>query len=56
MLLEQVTPELEIEMLWLTRMLYTHKHSEFSTPGELLIFVEKLRSLSGGKPVGIKLY
>ena len=32
-----------------------HKHSEFSTPGELLIFVEKLRSLSGGKPVGIKL-
>ena len=32
-----------------------HKHSEFSSPGELLKFVEKLRSLSGGKPVGIKL-
>ena len=32
-----------------------HKHSEFSTPGELLKFAEKLRKLSGGKPVGIKL-
>ena len=32
-----------------------HKHSEFSTPGELLDFAEKLRHLSGGKPVGIKL-
>ncbi len=32
-----------------------HKHSEFSTPGELLKFVAKLRELSGGKPVGIKL-
>jgi len=30
-------------------------HSEFSTPNELLAFVEKLRHLSGGKPVGIKL-
>ena len=30
-------------------------HSEFSTPNELLAFVEKLRDLSGGKPVGIKL-
>ena len=32
-----------------------HKHSEFSTPGELLEFVNKLRDLSEGKPVGIKL-
>ena len=32
-----------------------HKHSEFSTPNELLKFVKKLRDLSGGKPVGIKL-
>jgi len=31
------------------------KHSEFSTPDELLNFVENLRELSGGKPVGIKL-
>ena len=31
------------------------KHSEFSNPDELLDFVEKLRDLSGGKPVGIKL-
>ena len=32
-----------------------HKHSEFSTPGELLGFAQKLRKLSGDKPVGIKL-
>ena len=32
-----------------------HKHSEFSTPGELLKFAERLRKFSGGKPVGIKL-
>lgn len=30
-------------------------HSAFSTPLELLEFVEKLRELSGGKPVGFKL-
>ncbi len=30
-------------------------HSEFSTPNDLLKFVTKLRGLSGGKPVGIKL-
>ncbi|MDC3003349.1 FMN-binding glutamate synthase family protein [Paracoccaceae bacterium] len=32
-----------------------HKHSEFSTPAELLTFADKLRNLSNGKPVGIKL-
>jgi glutamate synthase domain-containing protein 2 len=31
------------------------RHSAFSTPPELLAFVVKLRELSGGKPVGIKL-
>ena len=31
------------------------KHKEFSNPIELLNFVEKLRKLSGGKPVGIKM-
>ena len=31
------------------------RHSAFSTPVELLEFVVKLRQLSGGKPVGIKL-
>jgi glutamate synthase domain-containing protein 2 len=31
------------------------RHSAFSTPPELLAFVAKLRQLSGGKPVGIKL-
>lgn len=30
-------------------------HSAFSTPLEMLGFIEKLRELSGGKPVGIKL-
>ena len=30
-------------------------HSAFSTPRELLQFVERLRQLSGGKPVGFKL-
>jgi glutamate synthase domain-containing protein 2 len=30
-------------------------HSEFSTPIELLEFVERLRNLSGGKPTGFKL-
>ena len=30
-------------------------HSAFSTPVELLQFVERLRQLSGGKPVGFKL-
>lgn len=31
------------------------KHSEFSTPVELLQFVTRLRELSGGKPTGFKL-
>ena len=30
-------------------------HSSFSTPLELMQFVQKLRELSGGKPVGMKL-
>lgn len=30
-------------------------HSTFSTPVELLQFIQKLRDLSGGKPVGFKL-
>jgi glutamate synthase domain-containing protein 2 len=31
------------------------KHSAFATPKELLQFIQKLRDLSGGKPVGFKL-
>lgn len=31
------------------------RHSEFSTPRQLMEFVERLRNLSGGKPVGFKL-
>ncbi|MBI1769135.1 MAG: FMN-binding glutamate synthase family protein [Bacteroidetes bacterium] len=30
-------------------------HSAFSTPIELIKFIEKLRTLSGGKPIGFKL-
>jgi glutamate synthase domain-containing protein 2 len=30
-------------------------HSAFSTPLEMMAFIEKLRQLSGGKPVGFKL-
>ena len=31
------------------------RHSEFSTPLEMLQFIQRLRTLSGGKPTGIKL-
>ncbi|HGW4399602.1 TPA: FMN-binding glutamate synthase family protein [Acinetobacter nosocomialis] len=31
------------------------KHSSFSTPIEMIHFLQKLRTLSGGKPVGFKL-
>ena len=30
-------------------------HSAFSTPHELVLFIDKLRTLSGGKPTGFKL-
>lgn len=30
-------------------------HSAFSTPREMILFIQKLRELSGGKPVGFKL-
>lgn len=30
-------------------------HSAFSTPGEMILFISKLRQLSGGKPIGFKL-
>jgi glutamate synthase domain-containing protein 2 len=30
-------------------------HSAFSTPTELILFIKRLRDLSGGKPVGFKL-
>jgi glutamate synthase domain-containing protein 2 len=31
------------------------RHSEFSTPIELMSFITRLRDMSGGKPVGLKL-
>ncbi len=30
-------------------------HSAFSTPVEMMLFIQKLRELSGGKPIGFKL-
>ncbi len=30
-------------------------HSSFSTPKEMMLFIQKMRELSGGKPVGFKL-
>jgi glutamate synthase domain-containing protein 2 len=30
-------------------------HSAFSTPREMILFIQKMRELSGGKPVGFKL-
>ncbi|MBX2861645.1 MAG: FMN-binding glutamate synthase family protein [Vampirovibrio sp.] len=38
-----------------TRVKLSPGHSEFSTPKELVEFIDKLRTLSGGKPVGIKM-
>ena len=38
-----------------TDVISPHSHSEFGTPTELLKFAERLRNLSCGKPVGIKL-
>jgi glutamate synthase domain-containing protein 2 len=31
------------------------RHAEFQTPAEMLAFIDRLRALSGGKPVGVKL-
>lgn len=31
------------------------KHSAFNSPIEMMLFVQKLRELSGGKPIGLKL-
>lgn len=38
-----------------TRVLSPPRHSAFSSPKGLLEFIQKLRELSGGKPVGFKL-
>lgn len=54
---QKVTPE--IARIRLVKegfdVLSPPSHSAFSTPLELMDFVKKLRTLSGGKPVGIKL-
>lgn len=38
-----------------TKVLSPSRHKEFSNPKEMIQFIEKLRQLSEGKPVGIKL-
>ena len=57
LLAPKVTPEIAetrgVEAY--TDVISPHSHSEFTSPFELLKFAEKLRDLSGGKPVGIKL-
>ncbi|WP_188625200.1 FMN-binding glutamate synthase family protein [Pedobacter quisquiliarum] len=54
---QKVTPE--IARIRLVKegfdVLSPPSHAAFSTPLELMDFVKKLRTLSGGKPVGIKL-
>ena len=44
-----------VEKLILSIQLQHFKNSTFSNPIELLNFVKKLRDLSGGKPIGIKI-
>lgn len=38
-----------------TRVVSPPSHSAFTTYGEMVNFIQKLRELSGGKPIGIKL-
>lgn len=40
---------------WSTQACLQSEHSSFSSPLELLKFIAKLRDLSGGKPVGLKI-
>lgn len=54
---EKITPEIaEIRHVPMDRdVISPPTHSAFSTPIELMHFIQKLRDLSGGKPVGFKL-
>ena len=40
---------------WLTDCASPPRHSAFGSPAELIQFVQQLRELSGGKPIGFKL-
>jgi glutamate synthase domain-containing protein 2 len=53
----KLTPEIaEIRKIQLGQdVLSPPSHSVFSTPNELMLFIAKLRQLSGGKPIGFKL-
>lgn len=54
---EKITPEIsEIRRVPMGKdIISPPSHSAFSTPAGLIEFVQKLRELSGGKPVGFKL-
>jgi len=54
---EKITPEVsEIRGVGMDRdVVSPPQHSAFDTPKGLLVFVQQLRELSGGKPVGFKL-
>jgi glutamate synthase domain-containing protein 2 len=53
----KITPEIAATRLIDTThdCISPSRHSAFSTPLEMLHFIQKLRTLSGGKPVGIKM-
>ncbi|HTM82910.1 FMN-binding glutamate synthase family protein [Asticcacaulis sp.] len=53
----KITPEIAATRLIDTThdCISPSRHSAFSTPLEMLSFIQQLRTLSGGKPVGIKM-
>ena len=53
----KITPEIAATRLIDTThdCISPSRHSAFSTPLEMLAFIQQLRTLSGGKPVGIKM-
>lgn len=54
---KKVTPEIaEIRGVRMGQdVISPPSHSAFSSPTEMMYFIEKLRKLSGGKPIGLKL-
>ncbi|MFT4076439.1 MAG: FMN-binding glutamate synthase family protein [Asticcacaulis sp.] len=53
----KITPEIAATRLIDTTQdcISPSRHSAFSTPIEMMAFIQQLRTLSGGKPVGIKM-
>lgn len=54
---EKITPEIsEIRGVGMDKdVMSPPAHTAFTTPRELILFIAKLRELSGGKPIGFKL-